>query len=170
MSNVNQPKNKNFLSALGFDFSLQRLPTTSFSVVRCTLPGLSADPVLVKTPFTQIPMPNDKIQWGTFQMTFKVDEDMENWLEIFDWMTGLGFPESFEQRASLKGLSSDASLVILTNKKNSNLIFNFQNLFPTQLSEVDFNVQTEDVEYPEATVTFVYTQFKLDRGVTAPGT
>lgn len=170
MSNLNQPKNKNFLSALGFDFSLQRLPTTSFSVVRATLPGLSANPVMVPTPFTKIPRANDKVEFEPLVITFKIDEDMENWQEIFDWMTGLGFPESFEQRASLKGESSDASFIIQTNKKNANLNYHFYGLFPIALSGIDFNLQSDDVEYPEATVSFAYMQYKLERRATPPGT
>lgn len=170
MSNLNQPKNKNFLSALSFDFSIQRLPTTSFSVVRASLPGVSASPVMVSTPFTKIPQANDKIEWEPLTVTFKVDEDMENWQEIFDWMVGLGFPDNFDQRKNLKGTSSDASLVILTNKKNANLNYKFQNIFPISLSSIDFSVQTEDVEYPEATVQFVYTQYSLERRATPPGT
>ena len=84
-------------------------------------------------------MPGDHPEFGTLQITFKVDEDLANYLEIWNWLIKLGFPESFEQYAQLGNLNtgvgngpvSDATLSILNSSMSTNLQVDFINLFPT---------------------------------------
>jgi hypothetical protein len=170
MSVVNEPTNKNFLSPLGFDFRIKKLPTTNFFVTRTTIPGISLGVVESPTPFVKLPIPGDKIVFNDLQVTFKIDEDMKNYLEIFNWMMGLGFPEKFDQYAVLKnkargsgdGIYSDGILTILTSAMNPNIEFSFRNVFPYSLTDVDFNTSSADVEYLEATVGFRYELFTIN--------
>ena len=170
MSVVNEPTNKNFLSPLGFDFRIKKLPTTNFFVTRATIPGFTLGVVESPTPFVKLPVPGDKIQFNDLQVTFKIDEDMKNYLEIFNWMMGLGFPENYGQYATLKnkargsgeGIYSDGVLTILTSAMNPNIEFSFRNAFPYSLTDVDFNTSSADSEYLEATVAFRYELFTIN--------
>jgi hypothetical protein len=163
------PTNKSFLSPLGFDFSIKKLPTTNFFVTRATIPGFTLGVAEAPTPFVRLPIPGDKIQFNDLQVTFKIDEDMKNYLEVFNWIMGLGFPDRYEQYAALKrkgkttgdGIYSDASLTILTSAMNPNMEFTFRNVFPYSLTDVDFNTSLTDVEYLEATVGFRYELFTV---------
>jgi hypothetical protein len=165
MSLLNEPTNKNFLSPLGFVFNLKKTPSTNFFVTRASLPGLNLGIVEVPTPFVKMPVPGEKIQFNDLSITFKVDEDMKNWNEIFEWMVALGFPQSFEQYKEIRekqlgeGVYSDATLMVLNSNMNPNLEFQFVNLFPYMLSDLDFSTQGADVEYIEATVQFRYEYF-----------
>ena len=102
MSVINEPINKNFLSPLGFVFNLKKTPATNFFVTRASLPGLNLAFAEVPTPFVKMPVPGEKIQFNDLSVTFKVDEDMRNWNEIFDWMVALGFPKSFDQYREIR--------------------------------------------------------------------
>jgi hypothetical protein len=165
MSLLNEPTNKNFLSPLGFVFNLKKTPATNFFVTRASLPGLNLGIAEVPTPFVKMPVPGEKIQFNDLSITFKVDEDMRNWNEIFEWMVALGFPKSFEQYKEIRqkqlgeGIYSDATLLILNSSMNPNMEFQFVNLFPYMLSDLDFSTQGADVEYIEATVQFRYEYF-----------
>lgn len=162
---LDEPKNKNFLSPLGFTFNLKKTPATNFFLTRVALPGVNLALSEVDTPFVKMPLPGTKIQFNDLSVTFKVDEDMANWREIFEWMSALGFPQTFEQYREIKqkqlgeGVYSDATLTVLNSNMNPNLEFTFVNLFPYMLSDLDFSTQGADVEYIEATVQFRYEYF-----------
>ena len=101
-------------------------------------------------------------------LTFKVDEDLVNYLEIYDWMVGIGFPQQFEQRKMLdkkgtEGKRCDGHLTINTSKKNPNIQFMFKDLMPYSLSDLRFNTTDSDVIYVEATVSFVYAYYTVER-------
>ena len=169
MSVINEPTNKNFLSPLGFGFSIKKLPTTNFFVTRAVIPGFSIGVVETTNPFVKIPIPGDKIQFGDLQVTFKIDEDMKNYIEIFNWIIALGFPENYGQYSNIKrkgkttgeGIYSDASLTVLTSAMNPNIEFAFRNAFPYSITDVEFNTSSADVEYLEATVGFRYELFTI---------
>lgn len=163
------PTNKSFLSPLGFDFVIKKLPTTNFFVTRATIPGFDLGVAEAPTPFVRLPIPGDKIVFNDLQVTFKIDEDMKNYLEIFNWIMGLGFPDRYEQYAALKrkdkssgdGIYSDASLTVLTSAMNPNMEFTFRNVFPYSLTDLDFNTSLADVEYLDATVGFKFELFTI---------
>lgn len=164
------PLNKNQLSQLGFQFRVKRLPTTNFFVTDVVLPGLNASPPGVSTPFKIMPLAYDKLTYNDLSVTFKVDEDMKNWMEIFDWMVGIGFPTKFDERRLLEagrlegeGIYSDGTLTILTSAKNPNRQFMFKDLLPYALTDIRFNTQDADVNYVEATVSFKYLFYTIER-------
>lgn len=169
-TNLGLPTNKNQLSQLGFQFRVQRLPTVNFFLTRATLPGLTGNAPRVSTPFNPLPVAYDKLTYNEFSVTFKVDEDMKNWMEIFDWMVGIGFPTKFDERRLLvnntgagKGIFSDGNLTVMTSAKNPNTQYMFKNLIPTSLTDLDFTTQDMDVTYLEATVTFSYDYYTIER-------
>lgn len=169
MSIVNEPTNKNFLSPLGFTFSVKRLPTVNFFVTRATLPGITLGTAETPTPFLTTPRPG-RLVFNELQVTFKVDEDLKNYKEIFGWMTALGRVDGFESYSTIaqgeaikgNGIYSDGVLGILTSAMNPNIMVTFADMFPVSISDLDFSSQSADVEYLEATVTFRYQSFKLE--------
>lgn len=161
--------NKNFLSPLGYSFGVKKLPNVNFFATRVNVPGVSMAAVEIPTPFNRVPISGDKVQFDELNVTFKVDEDMRNYIEVFDWIMGLGFPERFEQYKNLasrgkftnEGLYSDATLTITTSAMNPNIELTFKELFPITLSEIDFSSTEADIEYVTATVTFRYREYTI---------
>lgn len=164
----NQPDNINFLSPLGFRFVLKRAPSVVFFCTDINIPSISLSDVDVPTPFKNIPLPGNKLTYSDLKVTFKVDEDFKNYLEIYNWLHKLGKPENFEQYASLssvpgtgEGAVSDATLTVLNSAMGPNAEVQFEDLFPVTLGEVNFTSTDSDVNYVAVTVEFKFKLMKL---------
>lgn len=163
--------NKNMLSPIGFQFSIQRLPTMNFFVQSVTLPGITASTIDQVTPLRSIPTPGDKIEYSELEVIFKIDEDMRNYIEVFEWIRALGFPDTFDQYKELDdqpsftggGIYSDASLTILSSAMNPNVRIEIQDLFPISLTPIEMSATNSDVEYIEATATFRFLGYSFKR-------
>jgi len=91
-------------------------------------------------------------------------------LEIHNWITGLGFPETTKQYKDLitsdesqdinEGFS-DGTLYILNSNYNTVRSVIFQDLYPVSLSSLDFNASETDIEYFTAQATFKYTVYTI---------
>jgi len=174
------PSNKNFLSPLGFTFTIKKTPNINFFVQSATIPSISLGQSDIQTPFVRLPVPGDHIDFGTLSVSFRIDEDMNNYQEIYDWMIALGFPDNFGQHNQIatsrgrfgglvnsptsgEGVYSDASLMILNSVKAPIVEFVFKDLYPIQLSDVIFDTKNTDVDYIDCNVTFAYRSFTLNR-------
>ena len=166
--------NRNFLSPTGFKFGLKRSPAVAFFCNQANIPSLDLGVAEQPSYLKDIPLPGDKMQFGDLNLRFLVDEDLVNFMEIQNWMRGLGFPESLAEFNDLKNeailgpmgkstedVYSDGTLQILS----SNLIPKFQvvfnDLFPYSLSTVTFDATDTDIEYFTADVSFKYTLYQI---------
>jgi hypothetical protein len=173
------PTNKNFLSPLGFTFSIKKTPNVNYFVQAVALPSLLLGQSDIRTPFVKLPIPGDQLDFGTLIVTYRVDEEMRNYKEIFDWMIALGFPDNFGQYAAIApnrgkfggnvtnptsgtGPYSDASLIVLNSVKAPIINIIFKNLYPISLTDVLFDTMRTDVDYVDATVTFAFESFTLN--------
>jgi hypothetical protein len=169
MSVLNVPANKNFLSPLGFRFSLTRSPNLNFNVQNVRVPGIRLGEIEVPTPFLRIPN-SDGITFEPLSVTFRVSEDLDDYLEIFNWMIGLGAPESFDQYKALQnttpgnpgGIHSDITLIIMNSAMKSNIKVTFQDAFPTLLGDLEFNTTDTDVNYIQCTADFKYLKYNIE--------
>ena len=163
------PTNKNFLSPLNFTFVLKRSPSLNFFVQKINLPGISLTPIEQPGPQLFIPYSGDHIRYEKLVLTFKVDEDFENYLELHNWLRALGYPVTQTEYAALKnadqasgeGVKSDISLIITDGLKNPNMEVTFKDAFPIDISELIFETVDSDVNYVTATVTFSYAYFDI---------
>ena len=156
--------NPNFLSPLSFKFVLSRTPNVNFNVQTVRLPGMSLSATETATPFVSIPN-SGKVTYAPLTISFRVNEDMSDYLEIHNWMKGLGSPNSFEEYAALKksndGIYSDATLVINNTRRLGNLSATFYDLFPIELGDLQFTTMDTDVNYLECTVDFRFLKYEI---------
>ena len=168
-------ENRNFLSPVGFKFSLKRAPGVAFFCNQANIPSMDLGIAEQPTYLRNIPTPGDKIQFGDLSLRFLVDEDLVNYMQLQRWIRGLGFPESMNEFRKLESeavmptnfgqagddIYSDGTLQILS----SNLVPQFQvvfnDLFPYSLSTVTFDATDTDIEYFTADVSFKYTIYNL---------
>lgn len=161
------PTNKNFLSPLGFKFNIYKTPGVNYFVQAAAIPSLNIGRVEQGTPFSRLKFPGDKLDYGDLNITFRVDEELRNYYELYNWMTGMGKPENFDQYKTLatapqgQGIYSDATLVVLSSAKNPIVEISFRNLYPVSLSEINFNTQLNDVDYIDVIATFAYEIFTV---------
>ena len=157
----NQPTNTSFLSPIGFKFQLNNFPEVNYFCQSATLPGISIGSISVPTPLKTIDLPGDEVAFEELSIRFIVDENMKNWLSIYDWIIGLGFPtkegqEKYTKLAINSELTTDATLTVLTGNMNAQINFVFNECFPLSLSSVAFDSAGTDVEYVTADVSFRY--------------
>lgn len=171
------PENKNFLSPLSFIFTLKRAPSLTYFCQGASLPSMVSQEVLSDNPFNRLPHTPTKISFEPLDIRFAVDEDMQNYNEIYNWLIGITFPDNYEQYKTFPATSnssiqtskpnekqyySDASLLIYTSHQNANIRIQFQDMFPVALNSLDFDTRNPDIEYLEATVSFRYRKFTLE--------
>ena len=194
-----QPTKLDYASPTQFKFSIFKLPKVEYFCTAANIPGVTLGSTSLPTPLKDVPIPGDKLDYDTLNISFLVDENLENYREIHGWLTGLGFPKDYSQYRALQsagsdrfptttnetysseigqvskqtpddgGLYSDATLFVLTSKNNSNIEIRFRDVYPISLSGLDYNQQATDVDYLTATVTFEYKIYEF-ANVSATGT
>lgn len=164
MTAVNQ-QSIAFLSPLHFDVVLTGIPNVQFMTTAVDIPGISLSNPAIATPFNPFYAPADKVQFDELSIQFKVDDQAANWLQIFDWMSAIGFPASFQQRAAVEGTSgvqilrSDMTVTLQDFKKNPALQFTFMDVLPVRLSGMNFDASATAVNYVTSIAQFQYRQY-----------
>lgn len=157
----------NYLSNGGFDVTIPRIPNVEFFVQKMVLPSIDANPVERSTPLSSVYDVSDRLRYNDFDLTFIIDENMRNYIEIFDWMKGINSPETLNQYAALEdskdGITSDITVLLLNSHKNPHIRITMINAFPVGLTSVDLNLVNQDVTYAEASVTFRYDRFLIEQ-------
>ena len=183
-----QPDQLDYASPTQFRFGIHQLPKVEFFTVEANLPGVSVPTTTLATPFTDISIMGEKTEFENLTISFIVDEYLENYITLHNWLTGIGFPKSRSQFStfrdttsktpdSQKGVStdigdvkqstpdksmySDAFLMVLSNKNNPIVEVNFHNVYPISLSALDFSQAATDVEYMTASAEFAYQIYEI---------
>ena len=166
----NTPSNKNFLSPLNFKFIMKRAPHVNFFVQKVNVPGIGLPAVTTPNPLLRIPEPGDQLEFDELSISFRVDEDLQNYLEIQNWLRAIG-KQSFQQYGAIaayqpftgESIKSDVSLTILSSAKRPNYEIVFQDAFPIKISSIEFDSSMEDVMYIEAEASFRYTKYEITK-------
>ena len=165
-----QLDNRNFLSPVGFKFTLAKDPKVSFFSNSARIPEISLGTAIQSNYLKDLDIPGDKLTYGDFSLRFLVDENLENYMSIHNWLTGLGFPETGKDYTDLiigdnlrdpQNAFSDGSLHILNSNYRDVAIVKFRDLFPTFLTSLDFESSDTDINYFTAEVTFKYTIYNI---------
>ena len=181
-----QPDQLDYASPTQFRFGINQLPKVEFFTVSANLPGITLPTTPYPTPFKDIPLMGEKLDYANLSISFIVDEYLENYISLHNWMVGIGFPEKREQfqiyrdvtsdtparggtpTVDLIGkavpdiaLFSDAFIQILSNKNNPIVEVNFENTFPISLSALDYTQNATDVDYMVATADFAYQIYEI---------
>ncbi len=184
-----EPSKRDYASPVQFRFKMTKLPLVEFFIQSANLPGISLGSAQQNTPLYDIPIPGDKITYSSLDFSFIVDENLNNYKEIHDWLLGLGFPNNHTQFADLQttgsdrfpgstkstaatgtntpqplnegGTYSDATLTVLNSKNIAKTEIRFQNVYPTSLSSLSYDVRQTDIDYIQANVSFQYMNYDI---------
>lgn len=168
--------NKNYLSPIGFRLTVEKTPKVSFLCQSVSIPNITLGSVEVPTgPYVNYPV-SANVSYGDFRVQFLVDENIENFLEIHDWMRALGTPSDYNERTQwLKDQprektrfnftnlehTSDATLIVLNNNMKANFKIVFKDMFPVELTPLEFDVSGSDNDFFKAEATFRYTLYEI---------
>jgi len=166
-----QIQNRNFLSGVGFKFNLTKFPKVDFFSNSARIPELNLELTTQASYLKNIDVPGERLSYGDFTLRFLVDENMENYQSIYDWLTGLGFPETTKEFAEIikdkdgqrdpKEAFCDGTLRILNSNFREVGKVKFNDLFPISLTSLEFDATNTDIQFFTAEATFKYTLYKL---------
>jgi len=138
------------------------------------IPGVSLGVAEQPTFLKNIDLPGDKMYFEDFVLRFIVDEDLENYMQIQNWMRGLGFPESVKEIKKLQrtnkqqepqsksmDIYSDGTLQALNSNQRVQFQVIFNDMFPVQLTELQFDATNPDTEYFTAEAVFKYAIYNV---------
>ena len=183
-----QPTALDYSSPTQFRFLINQLPKVQYFTTEANVPGITLTEGQFNTPLKDIELLGDKLTYEDLTIKFIVDENLENYIEMHTWLTGIGFPKDRKQfsefrsvtsnmstttrgeskdigdvRASTPELAmtSDAVMTILTNKNNPVVECRFKDVFPVSLSGLTYSQNQTDVDYLTADVSFKYTIYEI---------
>ena len=166
-----QIANRNFLSPVGFKFSLSKFPKVDFFCNSARIPEITLGTAIQPSYLKEIDIPGEKLIYGDLSIRFLVDEQLENYVAVHNWITGLGFPETPQQfidkttdRDGLRDFQEqfcDGSLHILNSNYNDVAIVKFKDIFPTSITSLDFDATETDINYFTAEATFKYVIYSI---------
>ena len=165
-------ENRNFLSPIGFRFSIDKMRGVDFFCQSATVPQITMGSVDMGTRFNRIPQPGDELNYEDLTIRFLVDENMKNFYQVHDWIRHLATPYSsreFEYKrgeiqsqnndSTIEQWRSDCSLFVLSSNYQPVSEFVFKDAFPVSLTSLPFDASNEDIRYFTAEVTLRYTYF-----------
>lgn len=155
-----QPSNLNNLQNVSFSFVINRLPGVEYFCQGVALPGINLGVAEQPTPgMVRIPHPGD-ITFDELTVNFMVDEDMKNFLEIFNWIRQNSNVDDYREH-NPDTIRSDATLIINSSNIKPNLEVTFHNLFPIALTGLDFDRTSDQSEALTTNATFTFTSYDI---------
>ena len=184
-----QPSKMDYASPVQFRFKIAKLPQVEFFIQSVNLPGISIAEATVPTSLYNYPVPGDEISYQSLDISFLVDENLNNYKELHDWLSGLGFGKNHQQFADMRAtgtdrfpgtaastaasgtatpaplpegsIYSDATLTILNSKNIAKTEVRFQNVFPTSIGSLSYDVKAADVDYLQVQASFSYINYDI---------
>jgi hypothetical protein len=157
------PSDINYLSATGFRLSVDKLPELTFFCTQATLPNLSLSSIKMNTSLSPVNLSGDTIDIGMVNLTFIIDEKMENYKAVTRWITGLGFNKSHNQYMKFirengnevsRGEQSDGVLEFLGSNNVAVATAKLINLTPVEIGDITMTSTDADVTYLSVNVSF----------------
>ena len=183
------PSKFDYASPIQFRFKMTKLPLVEFTVQTANIPGISLDEVQQPTRLKSISLPGSSLTFSNLDLSFLVDENLNNYKELHDWLIGLGTPESDSQFAGLLaagsdrfsgstastaatgtstaqplnegGIYSDATLIVLNSKNIAKTEIRFKNVYPISLGSLSYDIKASDVDYLQVSASFSYMYYDI---------
>lgn len=170
--------NKSILQSGNFKLLIEKLPTVEYYVRSVNIPGVSFTEATLGTKVgLKAYFPGDTIAFGTLDVEFLVDEDLQNFKEVYDWMDAIvpikDVTDYSNYVSTVKtdggrmsaidndlNQYSDITLVINTNKNVANKFFRFYDCFPLSLDGLSFAAGS-DMDAVTSKVSFRFSYYDI---------
>ena len=172
-------ENRNFLSPIGFKFTIDRMRGVDFFCQSANIPAMNLGSADTGTRLNKIRNPGDELVYEDLYLRFLVDENMKNWYQVANWMREIATPYSTKEfrynRGDLKSINKreatvdyatannqwrcDCSLLILSSNYRVVSEVVFRDAWPTALSTLNFDASSSDINYFTAEVALRYNYY-----------
>lgn len=166
-----QIANFNHLAATGFKVTISRefYPHLQYFAQQIQHPSVEVPSVeLGYKGLGNVPITGNRIENGSVTMDILLDENMESYKEIYDWM--LRMTNEKHKLSSTRFTTDrtnpvptsycDIRVDVLSSANNPNKLITYVNAFPTSLGDIQFNV--ESTEYIVFPVSFRFDYFNFE--------
>ena len=125
--------------------------------------------ITVSNPFVDIAQTGDHLTYDPLTISFKIDESFANYLELWNWMRGIAFPNDHTEHEELEnqktytgqGLTSEIIALVLDSNSIPKFELSFTDAFPIYLSGFELTSKDVEVNYITAEATFKFTSFLI---------
>lgn len=159
-------KPTNFLQNSSFMMTIPRFPNVQFYGQSIAIPQISLNNAVVGTPFVNIPVAGDKAEFSPLTVNFIIDETLNNYYEVFNWMKSIGFVKdnadytNYTNKNQYQQLGEqDISVSIMDGRNNLARTIVFYDAIPIGLSTIDLTSQDTSTNYTYGSATFAYTYY-----------
>lgn len=175
------PTTLDYLRPSMFKFEIMNLPRTSFTCQVASIPDLTIGTATQPTPTLDIPVIGDKLEFGDLTIEFMVNEDMSNYIEIYNWIVAIASTElvnytaddfrkaitnyspSVNNPREDRSLYSDASLFVIDSTNNPIVKINFMDVIPVGIQGIPFDIRITDQGPVTARATFRYRIYNIEK-------
>lgn len=166
------PQNTNYLQPTKFLLTFDRIGSVTYFCQEVNLPGVNLGSATTTFPMLDIQSPGTKLSFNPLNVQFILDEGLVGWQQLYEWFNSIASPEGFDKRNSLTELQnifkqnklkqySDATLTVMSGLNNPIVRIQFYNVFPTTLSDVQFDTKLSADDIMTGSVSFNYDYFKF---------
>lgn len=168
--NSNKVLNTSFLSGSHFTFNIPDFTDLEFNIQNANLPGVTSQAIVTPVAAGYMKSSGEHLSYNNLKISFINDESLNCWSSIYNWMRAAS-PDNFSDSGNNQykkfveqygSIYKDATMFILTNSLNVNIIVNFKNIFPTYLSDLDFSVTDIEDRKIVSDVYFEYSHYEID--------
>ena len=172
-------ENRNFLSPIGFQFTIDRMRGVDFFCQSANIPAMQLGSADTGTRLNKLRNPGDEMQYEDLFLRFLVDENMKNWYQVANWMREISTPYSTTEfrynRGNIPSVNKreagvdyatannqwrcDCSLLILSSNYRVVSEVVFRDAWPTSLSTLNFDASSSDINYFTAEVGLRYNYY-----------
>ena len=159
--------NLNYLQPTGFKVSIDRenYPNLEFFCQGVSHPDITL--AAGEMPFRKIrniPIPGGELDFGELTLDTIVDEDMEAYKEMNDWMRRIldnPLLGPLERSDNAVPSTADITLTVLNSHNNKTRSIKYQECTPTTLGGIQFTSTASGTEYLTCQMSFRFIDFEL---------
>lgn len=108
------------------------------------------------TPTHDIEVPSRKMTFDPLNVEFMVDEQLQTYREVFDWMQTI---RNWNGK-DIHSCTADIHVDLMLNSMNKFATIVFEDAYPSVLTEIQYSTQ-EEPNVMVSSVVFKYTQFRF---------
>jgi hypothetical protein len=112
------------------------------SVIGISLPSITTGIISHQTPIKEIFLPGDSLEFSDVSINFQLDEDYGNWKTMMDWL--FSNKNFYQNKQDL--ILSDLSIQLGNKKKNMIHSVQLYDIFPYDISSIEYLSKTDDIE------------------------
>lgn len=165
-SSTSQLNNLNYLHPNAFKFTIDRknFPNIEFFAQSVQHPDASVEAAdIPHLRVGSLPMPGDKIRFGELSASIILDENMNSYVEMYNWLTRMiqqEYKTPLNRSEGSPPTTADITVSILSSHNNTTRTIKYIDCIPTNLGSIQFESTTTEsfITYP---ISFRFSYFEI---------